>query len=241
MDDPEFKEDSVREELITPVLKRLGYKSYGRNRIVRSRRLSHPFVNIGSKTHKISIIPDYILEVNGTPLVVLDAKSPHTSLEKSKHAEQAYSYAIHPEIRARVYILCNGWEWIIWNIDNFTPIARIKTSHIISNFSIIEKYLRPDIIARLNNYYTIEKQITPNNTAIQIEARIMPENQYSIDHINTNKSIISHNSFCIEEDTLTVSIDMKSIRGSDISSTCLKVLVCLEHERTQLKYFHKST
>lgn len=146
LDDPEFQEDSVREEIIGPIIKYLGYGPSGSPKVVRSRKLSHPFVNIGSKSHKINIIPDYVLEVDGKPLAILDAKSPSTSLEKSSHAEQAYSYAIHPEIRAKIYSLCNGKEWIIWDVDKFEPVAKLKADEFVSNFSVIEKYLHPKAI-----------------------------------------------------------------------------------------------
>ena len=39
LDDPDFKEDSVREEIILPLLKYLGYSASGQNRIVRSKSL----------------------------------------------------------------------------------------------------------------------------------------------------------------------------------------------------------
>lgn len=146
LDDPEFQEDSVREELISPILKYLGYQATGKYKVVRSRKLIHPFVSIGSKKNKVNIIPDYVLEVDGKPLVVLDAKSPQTSIEKSEHVEQAYSYAIHPEIRAKIYSLCNGKEWIIWDVDKFEPVVRLQVKDFINDISIIEKYLHPKSI-----------------------------------------------------------------------------------------------
>lgn len=103
----------------------------------------HPYVNIGSKRHKINIIPDYILEINGKPMVVLDAKSPSTRLEKTEHSEQAYSYSIHPEVRAKVYGLCNGKEWIFWDIDKLDPILQVKTEELIKDISKLEKILTP--------------------------------------------------------------------------------------------------
>lgn len=142
-DDPEFKEDSVREEIIAPLLKKIGYSASGSNKIVRSRPLVHPFVQIGSKKYKINIIPDYILEIDGKPIVVLDAKAPSVDLFKTENSEQAYSYAIHPEVRAKVYGLCNGVEWIFWDIDKFDPILRVKTKEIINDLSKIEKILTP--------------------------------------------------------------------------------------------------
>lgn len=145
--DPEFQEDAVREEIIGPILKHLGYSPSQSPKVVRSRKLSHPFVNIGSQKKNISIIPDYVLELNGKPVVVLDAKSPSVSLLKSSHAEQAYSYSIHPEIRAKMYALCNGKEWVIWDVDVFDPVAVITMEELIKDISILEKYLHPDAIA----------------------------------------------------------------------------------------------
>ena len=95
-DDPEFKEDSVREEVIAPILRRLGYSASGSHRVVRSRALIDPFVKIGSQTKRIEIVPDYLLLIDDQPAVVLDAKAPTEKILKSRHVEQVYSYAIHP-------------------------------------------------------------------------------------------------------------------------------------------------
>lgn len=65
LNDPEFKEDSVREELVAPLLWEIGYSASGLNKIIRSRTLTHPYVLIGVAKKKIHIIPDYILEVEG--------------------------------------------------------------------------------------------------------------------------------------------------------------------------------
>ncbi len=43
LDNPDFKEDSVREVIILPILKQLGYKS---ENIVRSKTLEHPFLKL---------------------------------------------------------------------------------------------------------------------------------------------------------------------------------------------------
>ncbi len=99
LDDPEFKEDAVREELISPMLNGLGYSASGDFKVVRSRRLKHPFISIGSRRKQLELVPDYLFEIAGTPAWVLDAKAPTEDLDNTKHLEQAYSYAIHPEIR----------------------------------------------------------------------------------------------------------------------------------------------
>lgn len=53
LDDPGFQEDSVREEIIVPILKGLGYGIERLYRIIRSKKLLRPFVSIGSATKKI--------------------------------------------------------------------------------------------------------------------------------------------------------------------------------------------
>ena len=75
LNDPEFKEDSVREELILPFLKMLNYKPFGKNRIIRSKTLTHPYVKTGASRRNVTSIPDYLFEVNGEYSWVLDAKA----------------------------------------------------------------------------------------------------------------------------------------------------------------------
>jgi len=147
LDDPDFKEDSVREELIVPLIKKLGYSVTGVNKIVRSKSLIHPYVAIGSKQRKISIIPDYLFHCNNTPFWILDAKSPTEDIVKSKHVEQAYSYAIHPEVRAKYYALCNGREFSLYSINKFDPILYFDLSEIEHKFDTLNRLLNPKIRA----------------------------------------------------------------------------------------------
>lgn len=114
--DKEFREDSVREEMITPLLHALGYLGSGNNKIIRSRKLLHPFVSIGSIRKKIFIVPDYLMQVSARNAWILEAKSPDEPITNSVHVEQAYSYAIHSEIRVKYFALCNGKEFALYAI-----------------------------------------------------------------------------------------------------------------------------
>ena len=109
LDDPSFKEDGVREELIAP-FSSAAWLSTDRQIVVPSKPLVHPFVMIGSKRYPIHIIPDYTLLVDNQPLLVLDAKAPGEPVVNSQHVEQVFSYAIHPEVRCKWSGLCNGRE-----------------------------------------------------------------------------------------------------------------------------------
>lgn len=144
LDDNEFNEDGVREDIIAPLLKSLGYSVGGPNKLVRSRKLIHPYVAIGSKRKNINIIPDYVLEVGGTPAIIVEAKSPKESLDNSKHAEQAYSYAIHPDIRAQYYILCNGKRFVLYHVNKFKPLLDIKMRVLPHYWNDINLKLSPE-------------------------------------------------------------------------------------------------
>jgi hypothetical protein len=61
LDNPEFGEDAVREELVAPLLRALGYSASPPYQIIRSRKLEHPFVYFGTvkqeKHHDHSGLP----------------------------------------------------------------------------------------------------------------------------------------------------------------------------------------
>lgn len=143
LDDISFKEDSVREEVILPILKRLGFKATGANRIERSKSLVHPYVMIGSKKYAVSIIPDYTLYVDNEPVLILEAKAPTEKINNSIHTEQAYSYAIHPEIKIKQFSLCNGRNLIMYSTNEWKPILDIEISNIDREWDKVEKAMGP--------------------------------------------------------------------------------------------------
>lgn len=143
LEDPGFKEDAVREEIIAPILKRLGYTPTGQTRVQRSQSLVHPFVRIGTRKHPVNIIPDYTLWHGDKALLVLDAKAPSESVVQSAHTEQAYSYAIHPEVRAPNYALCNGRRLVVYDLTHFDPVLDVAATDYDRRWSDIERVLRP--------------------------------------------------------------------------------------------------
>lgn len=141
LDDPDFKEDAVREEIIGPLLKRLGYKPSGETRVVRSKSLAHPFVRIGTRKHPVTIIPDYTLWHGDTALLILDAKSPKEDVLSPDHIQQAYSYAIHPEVRAKHFALCNGRQLAVFHVDQEEPLLVLGLEEFGKRWSDVEKHL----------------------------------------------------------------------------------------------------
>lgn len=137
LDDPEFCEDSVREELVVPLLAALGYSASGPNRIIRSRRLEHPYVYFGTVRKGINIIPDYLLERGGELAWVLDAKAPTENVDTGKNVEQAYSYAMHRDIRVPFYALCNGRKLVVNHVSHAEPVIDIALQDINKEWPVI--------------------------------------------------------------------------------------------------------
>lgn len=143
LDDPRFKEESVREELIAPLIKDLGYSNSGNTQVIRNHGLKHPFVSIGSSRKNITIIPDYLMQVSEKPAWIIEAKSPKEQITDTKHIEQAYSYAIHPEIRVNYFALCNGHNFILYNINRPKPLFHISLRTIDLYRNMLKELLAP--------------------------------------------------------------------------------------------------
>jgi len=144
LESPDFKEDSVREVLVMHLLHALGYENSGSNRIIRSKGLSNPYVKMGSKRLQIRMIPDYLFEVEGRFVWVLDAKSPSEQILNQEHVEQIYSYSIHPDVRVNYYALCNGREFILFQIGQREAVLHFHLSEIAQHWNEITKLLSPN-------------------------------------------------------------------------------------------------
>ncbi len=146
LNDPGFLEDSVREEIIVPILKGLGYGIERPYRIIRSKKLLHPFVSIGSATKKIYLVPDYLLEVHDKHAWILEAKAPTEDILNTKHVEQAYSYAMHSEVRTPYFALCNGRQFVLYHVSKPAPVLQFDMRLIASYWDNLVKLLGPKTV-----------------------------------------------------------------------------------------------
>lgn len=154
-DNPDFKEDSVREVIILPILKALQYPQQD---IIRSKTLQHPFLKIGSKKRPVNLVPDYALKVENNFAWVLDAKAPNQKIINDENVEQVYSYATHPEIRSNYFALCNGLEFSLFRTnDTDKPILFFPIDEIEKNWGNLSLYLSP-------NSFQVGKNFTYDTT-----------------------------------------------------------------------------
>nr|WP_233166028.1 type I restriction enzyme HsdR N-terminal domain-containing protein [Pedobacter sp. ASV12] len=124
-------------------MKDLGYSNSKDTQVIRNHGLKHPFVSIGSSRRNITVIPDYLMQVAEKPAWILEAKSPSEQITDTKHIEQAYSYAIHPEIRVNYFALCNGHFFSLFNISRPKPLFHISLGAIDLYRSMLKELISP--------------------------------------------------------------------------------------------------
>lgn len=156
LNQPDFKEDSVREVLILPLLQQLGYDN---TQIVRSKSLTHPFLKIGSQKRAIHLIPDYLFKIADSYAWVLDAKAPNEDILGGDNVAQVYSYAIHPEVRTKFFALCNGNFFALFRQDVEKPLLYFALKDIAQYWDAITGYLSPQSFqsGKTFQYYTAPK------------------------------------------------------------------------------------
>ncbi|TAL68060.1 MAG: DNA methylase [Bacteroidetes bacterium] len=161
INDPDFKEDSVREVFVLPILKELGYHQKD---ITRSKTLKHPFLKVGTKKIPITQVPDYLIKVENSYAWVLDAKSPRESVTEPDNIEQVFSYAMHPEVRSTYFALCNGIEFALYRIGySNEPVLHFSMVEIEHYWEKLKQFLSPESfqVGKLITYDTTSATAKP--------------------------------------------------------------------------------
>jgi DNA methylase/Type I restriction enzyme R protein N terminus (HSDR_N) len=161
LNSPDFKEDSVRELLILPILNELGYGKSKEAKIHRSKSVTHSFVQTGSGKHPLKSVPDYLLEVDGKYAWVLDAKGPNEEIKTGDNRQQAFFYAIHPEINVPYYALCNGKEFVLFAVNSDDAMLHFSLSEIDKHVGKIERILSPDSFRKNKFVAKLAAQVSP--------------------------------------------------------------------------------
>ncbi|NQU99490.1 MAG: type I restriction enzyme HsdR N-terminal domain-containing protein, partial [Parcubacteria group bacterium] len=98
-----MNETDVRENVIVPLLRELGYRHSSSNDIITEQTLRYPKRYIGKKKGgkdpDLRGKADYILDVENRLRWVIEVKAPELEISIDD-IEQAYTYAYHPEVRA---------------------------------------------------------------------------------------------------------------------------------------------
>jgi hypothetical protein len=150
----ELNETDIREEVIAPLLRRLGYVSGTSNNVIREQLLRYPKQSLGRKNLKrdpqLRGKADYVLEVDRRLRWVIEAKPPNCPLSLDD-IEQAWTYASHAEVRAIYFVVCNGRNLIVHRTTNGPdagPLLSLKYEDFDSEFTRLESVLSPTALLR---------------------------------------------------------------------------------------------
>lgn len=149
-----MNETDVRENVVSPLLRELGYRHSSSNDIITEQTLRYPKAYIGrkkiGKDQDIRGKADYILEVEKRLRWVVEVKAPEIDITIND-IEQAYSYAYHPEVRAIYFMVTNGKEFRLFQTINGpdAPCIMLTTyDDLKSNFQQLSNVLSPTSLQR---------------------------------------------------------------------------------------------
>lgn len=148
-------EADVREDILVPLLARLGFSNATGSRatIRREYRLQYPKLFLGrkkaGKDFELRGVADYLLEVENHARWTLEAKAPSTSIDEDA-IQQAWTYAAHPEVQAVHFGVANGREFQLFATASAFqgPLLSILHQDLDARFSEIVAFLAPASLAR---------------------------------------------------------------------------------------------
>jgi hypothetical protein len=148
LENPGYSEDSVRKNIVLPILQALGYGPSGPHQMMPAKAVANPFVYLGDTQHKVSLIPDYLLQANGTNVFALGVTAPSVNIHRGEVPEQAFAYALHPEIRAFFYGLCNGRELCVYKWTLVEPVLAIPVADLPARWEELAGLLGPQALSK---------------------------------------------------------------------------------------------
>lgn len=151
-----LSEADIREEIIAPVLRALGYRSGTVNTVIREKaiELRYPHLSLGrTKAGKDPVLrgrPDYICEARNVTRWCIEAKAPDEDIQR-RDVEQGHSYAFHAELRAPFFVLCNGRQWQVFESyrgPSAEPILVLRHDELRTQFHLLFNLLSPAALDR---------------------------------------------------------------------------------------------
>jgi hypothetical protein len=141
----DYDENAVREEVLLPVLKLLGYSRGG-----TSSRIDPPMplhrVMLGSEEKKITGRPDYVVSVDVRSAFVVEAKKAGRAL-RDKDTEQAEYYALHAKVQAPLCLVSNGDVFEVFRVAPPSAAERhvvsVTRDRLVTDWGLLEAALSP--------------------------------------------------------------------------------------------------
>lgn len=148
-----MNETDIREQILVDLLRVLGYRHSSPNDIITEQPLRYSALALGRKKKtdpKLRGKADYILEVEKRLRWVIEVKSPAAPLSEDDR-DQAWSYAIHPEVKALFYLVSNGRSYELFRAGEapgIRPVLSFSHEELRERLPILANVLSPDSLKR---------------------------------------------------------------------------------------------
>lgn len=169
-------ETDVREEILAPLVRFLGYRSGTEHDVIREQSLAYTKLQLGRQKESDPTIrgrADYVCVAGGLIRWTIEAKCPEESLDAKAEA-QAWSYANHPEIRAVYFVLCNGRRFQVFQTNRghgSRPFFECTYEELHDKLPVIQNILAPSSVLRDNPRTEVDTGI-PISPGLRSSARI---------------------------------------------------------------------
>lgn len=134
----EWSEADVREEIITPILRVLGYAKESMFSTTREKSL---------RILEKGLSADYAVTLWEEDFWVIEAKKPKVTNGRFKyhHLWQAVQYAIHPAVNAALVVLCDGHAIEVYDREESleAPVLRVERENLLRDFDELRALLGP--------------------------------------------------------------------------------------------------
>ncbi|ASU39123.1 hypothetical protein hmeg3_13060 [Herbaspirillum sp. meg3] len=138
LDVSKYSEADVRAEIIDPVIRILGYQKETFFSLQREKHL---------KVLEGNLFIDYSMTLWSEAFWVIEAKKVKRKPLRFSVDEllQALQYAVHPDIRATLVVLCDGRVFEVYDLEEsvIEPAARVEVKKLPKEFSQLQKLLAP--------------------------------------------------------------------------------------------------
>jgi hypothetical protein len=156
-----WNETDVRENILVPLYRILGYARGTDNDCITELYLRYPKKSLGRKKSRDPELvgkADYVFEVDKRLRWVMEAKGPDEDLTQDER-EQAYTYATHPEVRALFFILSNGKYFEIHQTSVAPAVYCCAYENLAANIQTISNILSPASFKRDFPSYVLDTGI----------------------------------------------------------------------------------
>ncbi|MBL6459041.1 type I restriction enzyme HsdR N-terminal domain-containing protein [Belnapia sp. T6] len=194
----EWSEADVREEIITPILRVMGYAKESMFSTTREKSL---------RILEKGLSADYTITLWEEDFWVIEAKRPKVTNGRFKYDQlwQAVQYAIHPAVNAALVVLCDGHAIEIYDREESleAPVLRVERENLLRDFDEIRALLGP-----LQSWFFQKRRV------VRLLDKVF-DKEFQLGRMEEFRSLVDRRLRAKEQQTIANHRALRATRGGD--------------------------